>query len=135
MAAFVVNKKQEFMLKNFIAVMAGGAIGAALRYGVSLIAGGWKPFSLPAATMIVNIAGCFVLGLILGFIVKNSSLSQTMVLLLTTGFCGALTTFSTFTAETATLMDNGKLITGLIYIVLSIILGYLAFALGRYIIK
>lgn len=75
--------------------MVGGAVGAALRYGVGLLTAGWRPMGLPGGTMAVNVAGCLILGVAAG-LVARSSMAEPWSVMLTAGFCGALTTFSTF---------------------------------------
>ena len=82
--------------QNFLAVGAGGAIGSCLRYAVSLWvqARGWTAF--PWATLIVNVAGCFLITFLFSLLVTSSTLR----LFLTTGIMGGLTTYSTFDYET-----------------------------------
>lgn len=104
-------------LKSFFAVAAGGAIGAVLRYMVSLV-----PFrgGFPAATFLVNVIGAFVLGFISGFVIDND-ISHTAELFIKTGMCGSFTTFSTFSLEAITLIECGNVLLGLIYIAVSLI--------------
>ncbi len=122
------------MIRNFIAVMVGGAVGAALRYGVGLLTAGWRPLGLPGGTMAVNVAGCLILGVAAG-LVARSSMAEPWSVMLTAGFCGALTTFSTFSGETVALVENGRAAAGLAYVALSVCLGYGAFVAGRWLIK
>ena len=80
--------------------MAGGCIGAAARYGVSLLATRWWGMSFPWGTLAVNLVGCFLIGLSFGMADKLSWYRPSARLFFTTGFLGALTTFSTFSLET-----------------------------------
>lgn len=83
---------------NILAVALGGGIGAALRYGLSLL-----PISreFPMATLLTNFLGAFLIGLIAA---QAGRLSTRSVLLLKTGICGGFTTFSTFSLETVMLL-------------------------------
>ncbi|HRP97232.1 MAG TPA: fluoride efflux transporter CrcB [Rhodocyclaceae bacterium] len=85
-------------LSAFVAVGAGAALGAWLRWGLGLLL---NPLFLmvPLGTLAANLVGAFLMGLALGFVHALPALSPTLKLLLMTGFLGGLTTFSTFSAE------------------------------------
>lgn len=95
------------MLKSLLAVMLGGAIGCALRWLISLRFNSLFP-NLPPGTLIVNLVGGFVIGAALAWFVKNPQIDPTWKLLIVTGLCGGLTTFSTFSAEIVVLLQSGK---------------------------
>lgn len=118
------------MLKQILLVGAGGAVGSILRYLTSVFIVRSEPYPFPVATFIVNILGCFCIGLLINLIPSNN-----MRFLLITGFCGGFTTFSTFASETFTLVDNAHTIQALIYVLASCILGVCAVWLGMYITK
>lgn len=118
-------------MKNLLFVMAGGAIGAALRYLIGLACSRWALANLPIGTLSVNLLGCFLLGVLMALGQKYASFSGAPYLMLTVGVCGAFTTFSTFSADSIRLMDNGQWLTVLLYLSLSIIGGFLLFYLGR----
>lgn len=99
-------------------VALGGALGAVCRYGISRLP---IEANFPIATFITNLIGAFVIGFIAGVSEKNN-VSEKMVLFLKTGFCGGFTTFSTFSLETVTLLNDGKYLTGGAYMALSLIL-------------
>ncbi len=107
---------------NCLVVALGGGIGAGLRYLIGLIPLK-EPFAFPVKTLVINLLGCFVIGLIAALAVKNSSLSQKTVLFLKTGLCGGFTTFSTFALETETLIKTGHIGLAVLYVVLSVVLG------------
>lgn len=115
------------MIKNFLLVAAGGGIGAALRYLVALA---FKDSNFPWSTLLVNITGSFVLGIIIAFSFKPDSLSPGTRLFLATGICGGFTTFSTFSVENFSLMQEGKYGIALLYIFVSLVAGILAAFLG-----
>ena len=91
---------------TYIAVAFGGALGAVARYGIS----GWvhnlSGFVFPLGTLVVNVLGSFVIGLVLQASTDRFMLSPEWRLFLTTGLCGGLTTFSTFSFETLRLMED-----------------------------
>lgn len=123
------------VLKNFLYVMLGGAVGAALRYAVGLLCNHFQTISFPFATLAVNVIGCFLLGLLVAAAGKNVSLSPEVYLMLTVGLCGAFTTFSTFSADTFRLFESGQFVSAVIYAGSTLVLGMLAFFLSRYIIR
>jgi fluoride exporter len=115
------------MLKNFLFVGLGGAAGSMLRYAVSLLLAGR---AFPMATLLVNITGSFLIGLILALAVKNENFAGNWKLFLATGICGGFTTFSAFSAENLQLLQTGKTGLSLLYIVASIVAGIVAAWLG-----
>jgi len=87
------------MLKLFW-VMSGGCIGAACRYGINLLAAQLWGSRFPWGTLAVNLAGCFLIGLIFSLAERVPWLTPSIRLFLVTGFLGAFTTFSSFAVET-----------------------------------
>ena len=113
------------MLRNCLIVGLGGAAGTVSRYLLGLLP--LKPQSgFPLITLLINVAGAFLIGLIIAFAVKNQSVDSSLLLLLKIGFCGGFTTFSTFSLETAELFQNGKYFIALSYIILSVALSIAA---------
>ena len=113
---------------NCLVVALDGGIGACLRYLIGLIPLK-EPFTFPVKTLVINLLGCFVIGLIAALAVKNSSLSPKTVLFIKTGLCGGFTTFSTFALETETLIKTGHIELAVLYVALSVVVGVgLAFA-------
>ena len=122
------------MLKEIIAVFIGGGIGSSLRYLINKFSF-ITATSFPYSTFITNIIGCFVLGLTLGYFTKSNNQNSLMFVFLTIGVCGGFTTFSTFSNEGLTLINNGNYLTFLIYTMISIIIGLLAVYFGAIIYK
>ena len=87
-------------LDKWLLVMLGGSRGAASRYGVSLLTARLFGPQFPYGTMVVNLAGCFLIGLLFALADRSRLLTPDVRLLLITGYLGALTTFSTFSLET-----------------------------------
>jgi len=111
------------LIKNFLLVAAGGSIGAVLRYGISLM---FPNQAFPYATLMVNLAGSFLLGIILALSLRNESLPEGFKLFFATGICGGFTTFSGFSSENLGLMQTGKYNLAFLYIVTSVVGGVLA---------
>lgn len=119
------------MIQNCLFVMIGGAVGALMRYGVARLCAGVTVLSMPIGTFLVNIAGCFLLGLLTGYGEMHSGTSRGLLLMLTVGVCGAFTTFSTFSGETIKMMESGHQFAALLYVSASIIVGFLLFWAGK----
>ena len=94
-------------LYAFIAVGLGAAIGAWLRWGLGLWLNPALP-QLPLGTLSANLIGGYLVGLAVAFFMQHPGLSSEWRLLIITGFLGGLTTFSTFSAETVTLLARGQ---------------------------
>lgn len=104
---------------------AGGCAGAIARYGVSVWMAALWPARLPIGTLLVNVIGSFLLGLVAG-----GGLDERMAFFLGTGFLGAFTTFSTFKMESVHLLRRGEAAIGWLYMALSYVLGIGAAWLG-----
>lgn len=91
---------------NFLAVGAGAAVGAWLRWGLSLLL---NPLfaSFPLGVWVANLIGGFLMGIVLGLFQSTPELSAHLKLLIATGFLGGLTTFSTFSGEVFSMMQRG----------------------------
>lgn len=118
----------------FFAVGTGGAIGAMLRYGISQLPPLSSSSSLfPVATLIVNVLGAFIIGLIAGCLIRTQLLSPASTSFWKAGFCGGLTTFSTFSLEAVGLIDKGHWGIASGYIVASVVLTIIGVVVGRWI--
>ena len=121
-------------LRSVLAVGAGGFLGAIARYLLGLWVDARLGSHFPYATLAINVSGSFALGLLAGAL-EFSSLPPELRLALGVGFLGAYTTFSTFTYETVTLVENGAPGLALAYVAASLLVGLLAavggLALGR----
>lgn len=111
-------------------IAAGSAIGGVSRY----LLGGWLQRqtggTFPIGTLVINITGSFLLGLILRYAVETPTLTPEARAFLTIGFCGGYTTFSTFSYETVALMEDGQWPRAALYVALSVGLSVLAAFLG-----
>lgn len=115
--------KGDFMI-DCLLVGAGGAAGAIFRYLIGLL-----PLSpkngFPLRTFLINVIGCFAIGIVAALAQKNS-LSPKLVLFLKVGVCGGFTTFSSFALENQNLLQKGSSLVAALYVVLSVLLGILA---------
>ncbi len=116
---------------NWLLVFAGGGLGSALRYGLGKWAVGAGREAL-WGTLLVNVIACALLGW-LAAETQRAGLSPNVRLLLATGFCGGLSTFSTFSLEAVALVQEGRTGAALLYVGLSLVLGFgaLAWAVTR----
>lgn len=121
--------------KNILLVLAGSAAGGSLRYITSLMIQSKNTTQFPLGTFLINLIGCFIIGMIYAIASRNASTGSDIKLLLATGFCGGFTTFSAFAFENLELFKSGQHLTALLYIILSVVLGILAVILGAYLIK
>lgn len=87
-------------MNKLLLVFIGGGIGAATRYGTTLLAGRLFGAGFPWGTLIVNLAGCFLIGVVLALAEKTNLVEPSTRLFFVTGFLGGLTTFSSFALET-----------------------------------
>lgn len=117
-------------MTRFLVVGLGGALGAMARYGVSLAVATFWRRDFPFATMVANVTGCFILGLLGTLAAERIPIDPLLRLLIMTGFVGAYTTFSTFEYETQRLVEMGAMWPALLNVVLSIAAGFAAVQLG-----
>lgn len=115
---------------NILAIAVGAAIGANLRYSLSLWAAQRWGASFPYGTLIVNVIGSFLIGLVLVLATTRLSLSEPVRLLIVTGLLGGFTTFSSLSFETYTLITNGSWRAAGIYLASSFGLGMASVFLG-----
>ncbi|HEX6845462.1 MAG TPA: fluoride efflux transporter CrcB [Chitinophagaceae bacterium] len=123
------------MIKNILLVAIGGSVGSVFRYLCQKWVYQFYPHPFPWGTFLVNVAGCFLIGIFYSVSEKSNILSPEWRLLLTTGFCGGFTTFSAFAFENVTLLRSGDLIYFIVYILASVILGIVAVLAGIAVIK
>ena len=97
------------MWKSILAVALGAALGALLRWLLGAKLNSVFP-TIPPGTLVANLFGAYVIGLGIAFFATFSSISPEWRLLVITGFCGGLTTFSTFSAELTLLLQQGRLV-------------------------
>ncbi len=101
--------------RSLVAVALGGMLGCMLRWVFAMLLNRYFP-ALPPGTLAANLIGCYIIGVALAFFTQYPAFAPEWRLFMTTGFCGGLTTFSTFSAEVVFLMQSGRLTAALIAI-------------------
>ncbi|GAP72736.1 fluoride efflux transporter CrcB [Candidatus Symbiothrix dinenymphae] len=118
------------MMKQILLVGLGGGVGSILRF----LASKWLMQSdkcgFPWATFLVNVLGCLLIGLLIGWSQRHNALDADMRALLVAGFCGGFTTFSTFSLENVQLFQTGQYATLVLYISATLIIGLAAVYAG-----
>ncbi|HUS30266.1 MAG TPA: fluoride efflux transporter CrcB [Kofleriaceae bacterium] len=105
-------------MQRLLIVIAAGGIGCGVRYLVALWIG---PRAFPYATLAVNLAGCFLIALILESVLRGAAISPNLKLALTTGFMGGLTTYSSFNYESTSLAAEDQTSRALLYVGVTLI--------------
>lgn len=115
-------------MRNILFIFLGGGVGSVARYLMSYFTQKlWTVNSFPMGTFLVNIVGCLIIGFLTSYFVKVDSYLK---YLLITGFCGGFTTFSTFSVENYSLLQNQDYFTLILYVILSVVIGFGAVVLG-----
>ena len=113
-------------MKNLLVIFLGGGIGSIGRYLLGTAIQRLTATPFPAGTFLVNITGCFLIGLFYGLINRHAWLTVEWRLFLVTGICGGYTTFSSFSYEAVNLAREGYWLNFVAYVLLSVVLGLLA---------
>jgi CrcB protein len=120
---------------NYILVSIGAALGGVLRYWLTNVSYKVFPVTFPYGTLLVNIIGSFLLGIIMFYFDERELLNPSLRLFLTIGFCGGFTTFSTFSYETILLFRESQILFGILNILANLLLClagiYLAYLLSK----
>ena len=123
------------MIKNLLLVAFGGGVGSIARYLCQKWLGESYPHPFPWGTFVVNLVGCFLIGIIYAASEKTTFVGPQVRLLLITGFCGGFTTFSTFAFENMHLLRANDTVYFLIYTIGSVVLGIMAVFAGMGLMK
>ncbi len=121
-------------MKQALIVFVGGGFGSVARYFLAKWMNNLET-AIPYGTLLANVFGSLIIGFILGYMAKSSSISETQTLLLATGFCGGFTTFSAFAYENQLFLKNGDYFSFVSYTLGSLILGIIAVFVGLYLSK
>jgi CrcB protein len=95
------------MWRSFIAVAVGGALGCLFRWYLAIFLNRYFP-AVPPGTLAANLIGCYIIGAAVALFTVHTAIPPEWRLFIATGFCGGLTTFSTFSIEVVMLMQSGR---------------------------
>lgn len=118
-------------MQAFLLVGAGGAIGSMARYGMSVLVGRFWTAGFPLATLLVNIVGSLLMGVLIGVLARTTpQMSSEIRLFVAVGVLGGFTTFSSFSLDTIVLIERGALAQALLYVALSVVICLAGLYLG-----
>ena len=117
-------------MAQLLAIAAGGSVGAVMRFIVSTGIYSWLGRGFPYGTLVVNVIGSLLMGLLYELFLQRLSVSPEVRAVLLVGFLGAFTTFSTFSIETINLIEQGYVIKAIVNVLASVILCMLAAWVG-----
>ena len=120
---------------NWLAIAVGGTLGCWLRYGQTLMVQSIWGREFPSATLSINVIGSFLMGFLFVATTERIEISNAVRIGILTGFLGGYTTFSTFSMETLLLVQNGAWLRALLYVVLSVALGFGGAVLGMFLAR
>ena len=122
-------------MKSFLLVFLGGGVGSSCRFLISnVLNNNFKSFHY-LGTFSVNVIGCILIGIVMGFLQKENNFNQNYLLLFSSGFCGGFTTFSAFANENLDLIKTGNFSLFFLYVISSVVFGIAAAYLGYFIMK
>jgi fluoride exporter len=122
-------------MKLVLLAAAGGALGSSARYLVNVGAGKLLGMGFPWGTLIVNIAGCFVMGVLVGLGAQRLTITDEARVFMMTGILGGFTTFSAFSADFALLAERRNFGLAALYLTSSVALSLFAVFAGLYLIR
>ena len=107
---------------GYLIVFLGGGLGAAMRHGINIGVGRTLGTAFPYGTLLINISGSFIMGLVAAYFAFKGDASQHWRLFLTTGILGGYTTFSAFSLDAALLYERGEMGMAALYVIASVAL-------------
>jgi fluoride exporter len=120
---------------SYVIVFLGGGIGAALRHGINILAARMLGTGFPHGTLIINVTGSLVMGLVAAYFAFKGDASQHWRLFLTTGILGGYTTFSAFSLDAALLYERGEIGSAALYVLGSVVLSIAGLFAGLYLVR
>ena len=120
---------------TYLIVFLGGGLGAAFRHGINVLVGRTLGGGFPYATLLINITGSLIMGLVVAYFAFKGEASQHWRLFLTTGILGGYTTFSAFSLDAALLYERGAIGLAALYVLASVVLSILGLFAGLYLVR
>ncbi|MGV6829128.1 MAG: fluoride efflux transporter CrcB [Flavobacteriales bacterium] len=121
-------------MKQLLLVFFGGGLGSSLRYILGKYLNNPET-GIPYGTFLANILGSLIIGIVLGFAIKNNTLTSSIVTFIAVGFCGGFTTFSSFAYENHVFLKSGDFMSFAFYTIASFIIGFTAVFFGIWLAK
>lgn len=121
-------------MSQLVAIMIGGAVGCVIRWFFGIKLNSLFP-SLPPGTLVVNLLGAFIIGAAMAFFMRHPQLDPAWKLLIVTGLCGGLTTFSTFSVEVFTLLQAGNILWAFTSVMVHVMGSLIMTAAGFYLLS
>lgn len=134
-AVWVSWEASKPVLGRILLVIVGGSLGALTRYGTSLFAAQWFGTRFPWGTLLVNLVGCFLIGVSFALAERTNFMGPSARLFFMTGFLGALTTFSTFALETVNALRSGDLLIAVMNLLINNAIGFGLVVLGMWLVR
>jgi fluoride exporter len=122
-------------MKPLLLVGIGGAFGSICRYLAQVYIGKYTSLTFPVGTLVVNLTGCFLIGILFGFSSRYAWMTMEWRLFLMTGICGGYTTFSSYSLDSITLLRQGNYTYFFVYVLGSVIVGFLATVAGAAVVR
>jgi CrcB protein len=123
------------MNRGLLLIGLGGGIGSICRYLSQQYVQNNYPASIPLGTLLVNITGCFIIGVVYALSERGSLISPEVRVFLATGFCGGFTTYSSFAYENVSMVLDGEFYYTTLYLLISVVIGFGAVHAGILFIK
>lgn len=122
-------------MNGFLVVFLGGGLGAAARHGVNLLGAQWGNLRFPWGTLLINVVGSLLIGVLAEWFALRTQLPQPLRLFLITGVLGGFTTFSAFSLEVGLLLERGQALAAAGYVAASVLGGVGAMFLGTLLVR
>jgi CrcB protein len=120
---------------GYLIVFLGGGLGAAMRHGINIGAARALGTAFPYGTMLINVSGSFIMGLVAGYFAFKGDASQHWRLFLATGILGGYTTFSAFSLDAAVLYERGEVGLAALYVLASVVLSIVGLFAGLALVR
>lgn len=117
-------------MHTYLVIALGGALGSMARYATGVYVGRWLGTAFPWSTLLINVAGSFLIGVFAECFALRWDTSQSTRAFLVVGICGGYTTFSTFSLDIVTLLNRGETTVAATYVLASVVIGLVALYAG-----
>ncbi|MCK5781447.1 MAG: fluoride efflux transporter CrcB [Flavobacteriales bacterium] len=123
------------MIKTLLIIGSGGFLGSISRYLTQQFLQRYFDTAWPIGTLTVNVVGSFIIGVVFAYSLESDLISNDLKAFIAVGFCGGFTTFSSFALDNFNMLSSGQIISMLLYLTLSLVLGFAALYLGIILVR